>query len=152
MPPFFAFARLAGLPGVEASVGTTAPAACRGRCVRVLCLVLACMAMGLADLIMTLTHATTIGFAEANPIARELMGSGSSVGITVWKLGTMAVAGGILVALRRTRTGELGAWLSVAILAWLMIQWSTYNDCIQALTNELARGTPTSNVCWVHME
>ncbi|HLO42113.1 MAG TPA: DUF5658 family protein [Phycisphaerales bacterium] len=124
--------------------------ACR-RSVRVGCLLAACLAMGFADLIMTLTHATTIGFAEANPIARALMDSGSAGPITLWKLSSMAIATGLLIAARKTRTGELGAWLSVAILVWLMFRWSTYNDHIQMLTAELAHGTPTSNVCWVQM-
>ncbi len=124
--------------------------ACR-RTVRVGCLLAACIAMGFADLIMTLTHATTIGFAEANPIARMLMDMGSTGPITLWKLASMAVATGLLLAARKTRTGELGAWLSVAILVWLMFRWSTYNDHIQMLTTELSHGQPVSNVCWVHM-
>lgn len=119
---------------------------------RVACLVLACLAMSLADLIMTLTHASTIGFAEANPIARAIMDSGTSVPITIWKLATVAIAAGILLGLRKTRTGELGAWLAVVILSWLMVRWSVYNDHIQALTAELAQGSGASNVCWVHVE
>ncbi|MCG3122191.1 MAG: hypothetical protein GIKADHBN_00572 [Phycisphaerales bacterium] len=126
--------------------------ALRLRSIRVTCLVIACLAMSAADLIMTLTHATTIGFAEGNPIARFLMDSGSAGPVTAWKLATLGVALGILWSIRKTRTGELGAWLAVAILVWLMARWSVYNDHIQLLTSELARGTATTNVCWVHME
>ena len=108
--------------------------------------------MSLADLAMTLTHASTIGFAEGNPIARELMGGGSVLPVVLWKLATVAVAGGIFFSLRKTRTGELGAWLACVILLWLMVRWSLYNDHVQALTTELARGSGASNVCWVHVD
>ncbi len=128
------------------------PWALAGRPLRVSCLLIAALLMSIADLLMTLTHATTIGFAEANPIARALMGSHTSMPVTVWKLGTLSVAFGILFVLRRTRTGELGAWLCVAILAWLMIQWSSYNEHIQKLTAELALGSGGSNVCWVKFD
>ncbi|MBX3393515.1 MAG: hypothetical protein KF787_12800 [Phycisphaeraceae bacterium] len=124
----------------------------KGRSVRVTCLVLACLAMGAADLAMTLTHARMIGFAEANPIARMLMGTGSSGPVTAWKIASMVVASGILLKIRKTRVGELGAWLSVAILLWLMVRWSAYNDHVQTLTAELAQGSAASNVCWVRLD
>lgn len=107
--------------------------------------------MSLADLAMTLTHASTIGFAEANPIARALMDTGSATPVTLWKLGSLVVAFGILFYLRRTRIAELAAWLVVAILGWLMLRWSVYNDHVQLLSAELSTAT-TSNVCWVQVE
>lgn len=158
MPVALAIRQVAGTTtspsqvGDPASHALRAARAVRGRSIRVTCLVIACLAMSAADLIMTLTHATMIGFAEANPIARMVMDSGSTGLVTAWKIATLTVAAGILFGLRKTRTGELGAWLSVVILLWLMARWSVYNDHIQLLTSELARGAAASNVAWVHME
>lgn len=145
-------ASITAYPSCDPTPRASASKAERGRTVRVACLILACLAMGVADLVMTLTHARMIGFAEANPIARMLMDSGTSGPVTAWKIASMATASGILLLLRKTRAGELGAWLSVVILLWLMVRWSAYNDHIQSLTAELAQGSAVSNVCWVRLD
>lgn len=100
---------------------------------RVLSLLLAVVVMSLADLGMTLTHLTTIGMLEANPIARWIMQLQSPTLLVLWKLATLGVAGAILLKARRLACGEIAAWICTAILLWLMIRWSVYLDHIALL-------------------
>ncbi len=84
--------------------------------------------LSLADLYLTLLYVTQGSFAEANPLARAIMRS-QSVGLLVaWKFGSILTTVGILYAIRRTRTAELGAWVCCFVLGWLTFQWSGYVD------------------------
>jgi Domain of unknown function (DUF5658) len=124
----------------------------RDRRMRVILLLVACLAMSAADLAMTLTHAQTIGFAEANPLAREIMQMGSSLFITAWKLASVTISVGLLYLTRHTRSGELGAWLSLAILVWLMGRWSVYNQQVREFSCDLALSQTYSSHHWVKMD
>jgi len=97
---------------------------------RVLSLILAIAVMSLADLGMTLTHLTTIGMLEANPIARWIMQMQSPALLILWKLGTLGIASAILLKARRLTCGEVAAWICAAVLLWLMVRWSVYLDHI----------------------
>ena len=100
----------------------------RGRNRRVLLLLSLVIVLSLADLYLTLLYVTQGSFAEANPLARAVMQS-QSVGLLVaWKLGSVFTTVGILYAIRRTRSAELGAWACCAVLGWLTLQWSWYVD------------------------
>jgi predicted Zn-dependent protease len=82
--------------------------------------------LSLADLYLTLLYVTQGSFAEANPLARAIIRS-QSVGLLVaWKFGSVLTTVGILYAIRRTRTAEVGAWICCAVLGWLTFQWSGY--------------------------
>ena len=100
---------------------------------RVLSLLLAIAVMSLADLGMTLTHLTTIGMLEANPIARWIMEMQSPTLLVLWKLGTLGIASAILLKARRLTCGEVAAWICAAVLLWLMVRWSIYLDHIALL-------------------
>ncbi|MEQ8769065.1 MAG: DUF5658 family protein [Phycisphaerales bacterium] len=78
------------------------------------------------DLYLTLLYASTVGMAEANPLARALLQTGSPTDIALWKFATVGMCGGLLWLTRRARTAELGAWLGVAVLVWLMIHWCRF--------------------------
>lgn len=93
--------------------------------------------MSLADLSMTLIHATSIGMQEENPIARVLMRHGGICSICIWKGGTVAIGVFILWRLRRHACAEIGAWVCFAILAALCFHWAGYNAQIAGLTSEV---------------
>jgi len=104
---------------------------------RFACIMLAIMVMSLADLSMTLIHATSIGMQEENPIARLLMRYGGICSICVWKGGTVAIGVFILWRLRRFACAEIGAWVCFAILAALCFHWARYNSQLPGLTGEV---------------
>lgn len=104
----------------------------RGR--RVILLIAAVALMSIADLALTLTYVTSAGMAERNPIARAVMNSNQPGLLIAWKLGTVLLACVILFVVRRKRSGELGAWVCAAILAWLSLHWVRYNAHVERLS------------------
>lgn len=103
------------------------------RCTRVRILLAAVIAMSIVDLDMTLVYARNTGMVENNPIARQIMATGSVWLLIVWKFVTVAIAVGLLHRVRRHLSGELGAWLCMAVLCWLTQHWVKYNDEIAVL-------------------
>ena len=89
--------------------------------------------MSLVDLDLTLVYAKTTGMVEQNPIAREIMQTGSVGLLIIWKMLTVTVAVGLLHHARRHRAGELGSWLCIAVLCWLTARWISYNEELQVL-------------------
>ncbi len=108
----------------------------RYRQARVILLLLAVLAMSIADLIMTLTYATSVGMVELNPLARAMM-TGGRYELIAWKLATVLLGTGILFCIRRTRGGEFGAWVCCLVLAALTFHWINYNREAAALTHEM---------------
>lgn len=97
-------------------------------------ILLACVVvMSLVDLDLTLVYARSTGMVEQNPIARQIMSTGSAWLLVAWKLFTVSVAVGLLYHARKHRAGELGSWLCIAVLCWLTARWLTYNDELQVL-------------------
>ncbi len=122
---------------------------------RFFCILLAVIAMSLADLSMTLIHATSIGMQEENPIARLLMRYGGICSICIWKGGTVGIGVFILWRIRRHGCAEVGAWICFAILAALCFHWARYNSQISGLTSEVLsidQSRPTSEWFVMHPE
>lgn len=120
---------------------------------RFLCVIIAIIAMSIADLSMTLIHATSIGMQEENPIARLLMRYGGICSICIWKGGTVAIGVFILWRVRRFACAEVGAWVCFAVLAALCFHWAVYNAQISGLTFEvlsLEKAHPASD--WFVMQ
>lgn len=103
------------------------------RSTRVRILLAAVIAMSFVDLDMTLVYARTTGMVEHNPIAREIMSTGSVWLLILWKLVTVSIAVVLLNRVRRHASGELGAWLCMGVLCWLTVRWVDYNDEIAVL-------------------
>lgn len=122
-----------------------------GRPVRVGILVLAICAMSLADLAMTLTYLLEVGMIESNPFARAIMLYNSPALLVAWKLATVALGAAIIIAARRTRIGEMGAWFIAAVLVALTIRWSHYNAAAHTLTPYLEVMTEAPESQWVAM-
>ncbi len=103
-----------------------------GRIRRVLLLLGAVIVLSAADLAITVTHLKSAGMVEANPIAALLITStGSAWMLSAYKILTVAICVGLLYRLRRLRAGEIAAWMSVAILTGMSIQWRVYSDAIE---------------------
>lgn len=99
----------------------------RGRTRRVLMLLSVVIVLSLGDLYLTVLFlADAGGFPEANPLARAIMSTQSIPLLVAWKLGTVLTTVGILYAIRRTRSAELGAWVCFLVLGWLTVHWGQY--------------------------
>ena len=108
------------------------------RVLRVNLLVVAALAMGLADLLCTLAYATSIGMVEMNPIARHMIEIGGADQLVMFKLFTMSLSSGIIYLIRRHRWAEGCAWFSVVVMLWLTIHWVQYNQLAPTLTSEFS--------------
>ncbi|MBI1189304.1 MAG: hypothetical protein GC200_01295 [Tepidisphaera sp.] len=111
----------------------------RWRAWRVNMLLIASLILALGDLWMTLAFASNMGMLEANPIARLVMGMGSTAGIIAWKLATTLLGLGILYHLRHTRHAEIGAWVVFGVLTALSIHWLNYTELVTTLGSEYQR-------------
>lgn len=99
----------------------------KGRIRRVLILLCVVIVLSLADLYLTVLYVSGAGgFPEANPFARAIMSAQSIPLLIAWKMGTVLTAVGILYAIRRTRSAELGAWVCFLVLGWLTVHWGQY--------------------------
>ncbi len=83
--------------------------------------------LSVVDLVLTVGFMKTTGMAEANPLVRALLGvSNSAVALAVFKTLTVVTPVLIVHRFRRFRPGELAAWVSVAGLCVVVIQWVRY--------------------------
>ena len=95
---------------------------------RVTVLLAGVVLLSLADLAITLTHLSTTGMLEANPIAAFLVETTQSAwALASFKLLTLAVCVSLLFVLRKRWEGEAAAWVAVLILAGLSVQWHAYS-------------------------
>lgn len=100
----------------------------RRRSVRVGLVVTLVMLMSLIDLVVTLTYTTTVGMNEGNPLARWVMSFNCPWLLASWKVLLMAISGVLLIATRRYRSSEIGAWACFAVMLWLMARWIAYAE------------------------
>ncbi len=105
--------------------------------------------MSLADLAMTLTYMTSVGMLESNPLARAVVQSGGPGMLVAWKLATVGLACGILIAASRRAIGEFGSVLGCLLLGWLMVQWFAYVEGAHELTPALCSLTNGQVHDWV---
>lgn len=94
---------------------------------RVVVLLFVVTTLGLADLYATYTHASSVGMHEENPVGAYLIAAGSWAGLTLYKLGTIGLAVGLLLKVRRQRSAELAAWFICLVMVALTIHWHEYN-------------------------
>jgi hypothetical protein len=97
-------------------------------------LLLGIFVLSMGDLYATIIHMHFIGLVETNPFAEHLVRSRSVPGLVLYKLGTVGIAFGLLLRLRRERSGELAAWCLLTIMFALTIHWHNYNA---AMTTQL---------------
>ena len=105
---------------------------------RVVLLLVAIAIMSMADLVMTIEYATSVGLFEGNPIARAVMAYGSTALLAFWKIASVSLCLWILYRTRFARSAELASWICVAALSWLSFCWCGYN----ATMAEIAAAAP----------
>jgi hypothetical protein len=120
------------------------------RAERVRLILLLAILLGLTDLTLTVHFMSTSGMIEMNPIAREL-GESDPVNMAIFKCLTIAVNGGILWAFRRRFSVELGAWITLFVLAGLTVQWRAYLSAICSAEGELICQALASDPRWVSL-
>jgi hypothetical protein len=102
------------------------------RTVRVLMLSGLVVLLGLGDLHNTLTMSDSVGMVELNPIAAYLLNANSTAGLVLYKLGTIGIAVGLVLKVRRHLVGELGAWILAGLMVGLILYWQHYTASITA--------------------
>lgn len=118
---------------------------------RVVLLLAAVLLMSLGDLYMTLTYLLNVGMLEGNPIARAVMVLDRPELLIGWKVMSLGLGLGILYWARRSRNGELGAWVCFVLLSWLTVHWSSYNAEVVELTPAIAEMGSLRDHRWVTM-
>jgi uncharacterized membrane protein YqjE len=121
----------------------------RGR--RVSILLAAILVMSIGDLYMTLTHLTTTGMLEANPLARLIMAYNSPMLLAAWKMSSVGLAVGILFWARHRGRTEIATWFCFLVLTWLTCRWTIYNDQISTLAEIPSAYAGRPNAEWVAM-
>ncbi|MEO1008797.1 MAG: DUF5658 family protein [Planctomycetota bacterium] len=105
---------------------------------RVAVLLLAIVAMSIADLVMTIEHMVGPGMYESNPLARMILEFGTPTTLAMFKAMTTLIGLWLLWKTRRSKAGEIGAIICLVVLTWLMVRWKVYSDQMTLLTPRLA--------------
>jgi hypothetical protein len=132
--------------GTRADLGSVVR---RGRGYRVVAILCAVLLLSLGDLYMTVEHLTSVGMFEQNPVARAVMGAGSTLALTLWKLCTVGLGLAILYRARRTAWGEMGAWVCLLALLWLTVRWALYADAAPGMTPYIHALADSHGAGWV---
>ncbi|MHC5022417.1 MAG: DUF5658 family protein [Planctomycetota bacterium] len=120
---------------------------------RMLVLILGIITLSAADLAVTLSHLTTIGMLEANPIAAWLLRStGSAWLLASYKALTVGVCVGLLYRLRHHRSGELAAWCAMAILVLMCFIWRDYAWYLAQPTNLDLAQAASAHPDWILLD
>lgn len=125
---------------------------CRCRPIRVGVLLTAVVLMSAIDLYLTLLYLMTIGFAEANPLARSIMQTGSPGLLAAWKLLSLVPITLVAWQLRGKRLGEIAAWVACLVMSVVMLHWVQYAGHSQDLTNVMGHIDFRFDDRWVAME
>lgn len=123
----------------------------KDRACRVWMLLAGVAAISVADLIMTLTYATSVGMIEMNPIAHAIMSTGSVWLVVLWKFATAGLGIMILCRFRRQAAAEIASWLCFVGMVMLLIHWMSFNTQIVGYAEELASLADSGAPRWVQM-
>lgn len=114
-----------GLPAPRESWSTRFVAwVAAARSHRVICLVMGIWLLNGFDLVFTLLSYKHGLLQEQNPIARLMLGHGTS-SIVVFKVGLVLIGSYPLLRFRRLRLAELAAYVVLAAYVFLAVRWST---------------------------
>ncbi len=123
----------------------------QARTTRILLLVASTFVMCLGDLYMTLTFALNIGMIEANPIARSVIQEHPIAVVVIWKIATVLFFGITLFLARRTRSAEVAAWASFAVMVALTVHWFSYSSNVSSYTTEFAALAMSEDPRWINL-
>lgn len=120
-----------------------------GRPIRVMALLVAIIAISLADLHMTVLFLKNGGMSELNPLARWVISLNCEWLLGAWKVLLVSLCCTILYCTRHARAAELGAWVCAIIMVWLAVRWGDYAEqagLLGATTHTVAQ---TNSPHWV---
>jgi len=124
----------------------------QARARRVVTVLFALAALGLADLAFTLTFMTTTGMAEANPLARTMIALGGAPQLIRFKLLTILVSSYFLWLVRHHRAAERSAWILFAALVGLSIHWVQYVDTMATVSAvAIDPAVTAADEAWIHI-
>lgn len=92
---------------------------------RVVFLAVSIAVLGMIDLAITMHYMSTTGMPEANPIARYLVGVSPGL-LVMYKVAITAFVSGVLIALAKHRSAEIGSWIGLVVMLALTIHWAAY--------------------------
>lgn len=104
------------------------PGFLRDRGLRVTALLTAIVGLSVIDLALTLEYLQTIGLAEANPLARAVMNTGSGSLLAAWKFASILPVVLLALAHRRRMIAEIAAWVGFAVLVVVTVRWHLYAE------------------------
>lgn len=115
-------------------------------------LLMAIALLSFVDLLVTLWFMKTTGMHEANPVVRGLALTHGAAAVAIFKGVTVAVALTPLYALRRRATAHVAAWVMVATLTWLTVQWARYGEVVSDQGYALAMAEIATGSDWVKLD
>jgi hypothetical protein len=128
--PWFAADGLAPLTRhVRESLDRAADPTIRG--IRVTLLLGAVLLVSVVDLLLTIKLVTSVGMIEVNPIARWVMRTGDATLLTIFKITLTAICLGAIFWCRRSKLGEIAAWVCFGVMLALSLQWAFFLTKVQ---------------------
>ncbi len=120
---------------------------------RVLVLLTGIIILSLADLVITMVHLKSTGMAEANPIARFVIGfSQSPLSLICFKALSVMICVVLLFKVRRTLQGEIAAWCAMLILSAMSVMWFHYARQYESTIDLQVAQTELGSNLWVHLD
>ena len=107
--------------------------------------------MNIADLVFTLTYATTIGMGELNPLARLIMQHATVPCIILFKLASVGLGSGLLYYTRRSRLSEFATWIAFFGFLLLTIHWVQYINVMHEVTSNIHLLAAAQPADWVEI-
>jgi len=117
--------------------------------VRVLWLLSTILVLSVSDLMLTVTHAATLGMAEANPLARAIIATGSTSTLALWKAGSLVPIAVLCLCYRKRAAAELCAWVGVIALSVVAVHWVLYAGHLEIITNGMVAVDHSHDHRWV---
>lgn len=124
--------------------------AVRARVRRVYMLAGLIVILSVGDLMATLTYLQSTGMQELNPLAAYIIRGQSTLGLVLFKAGSVLASVSLLLLMRHRHQGELAAWVGTFILVTLTIYWSCYTNQVMDLKDPAALAE-TADETWLSL-
>ena len=121
------------------------------RSARTLALLLFILVISAIDLYLTSTHASGAGMAEANPLARLIIATGSPAMLAAWKLLSLIPITILLVRYRHHIAAEMTGWIALGLLLIVTYHWIEYTTHITIIHDHTPALEMYANHQWVTM-
>lgn len=122
----------------------------RARVRRVYLLVGIIVVLSVGDLMATLTYLQSTGMHELNPLAAYIIRGQSTLGLILFKGGSVLASVSLLLLMRHRCQGEIAAWIGTCILVTLTVYWSCYTNHVMELKDPTALAETTDET-WLSL-